>query len=77
MMNASGSSQVSYGVETLIEMRTEKDGRDVRPVILHIEKNKNGIPNVDVRLNYMPAYNCFAEVKEAEQEDAGTAREGR
>lgn len=77
MMNASGSSQVSYGVETLIEMRTEKNGRDVRPVILHIEKNKNGIPNVDVRLNYMPAYNCFTEVKEAEQEDAGTAREGR
>lgn len=77
MMNASGSSQVSYGVETLIEMRTEKNGRDVRPVVLHIEKNKNGIPNVDVRLNYMPAYNCFGEVKEAEQEDAGTAREGR
>lgn len=77
MMNASGSSQVSYGVETLIEMRTEKNGRDVRPVVLHIEKNKNGIPNVDVKLNYLPAYNCFAEVKEAKQEDAGTAREGR
>lgn len=77
MMNASGSSQVSYGVETLIEMRTEKNGRDVRQVVLHIEKNKNGTPNVDVRLNYVPAYNCFTEVKETEQEDAGTAREGR
>ena len=76
MMNASGSSTLQYKAETITEMRTEKNGQVVNTVALHIEKNRGGKP-CTVRLNYMPAYNCFAEVKEAKQEDAGTAREGR
>lgn len=76
MMHASGSSTLQFKAETITEMRTEKKEKDVNTIALHIEKNKRGKPCA-VRLNYMPAYNCFAEVKEAEQEDAGTAREGR
>lgn len=76
MMNASGSSTLQFKAETITEMRTEKKGQGVNTIALHIEKNKRGKP-CTVRLNYMPAYNCFAEVKGAKQEDAGTAREGR
>lgn len=76
MMNASGSSTLQYKAETITEMRTRKKGQGVNTVELHIEKNKRGKP-CTVELKYLPAYNCFAEVKEAEQEDAGTAREGR
>lgn len=76
MMNASGSSTLQYKAETITEMRTEKNGQGVNTVALHIEKNRGRKPCA-VRLNYMPAFNCFAEVKEAKQEDAGTAREGR
>lgn len=76
MMNASGSSTLQYKAETITEMRTKKKGQGENTVELHIEKNKRGKP-CTVKLKYAPAYNCFAEVKEAEQEDAGTAREGR
>ena len=76
MMNASGSSTLQYKAETITEMRTRKKEQGVNTVELHIEKNRGRKP-CTLRLNYMPAYNCFAEVKEAEQEDAGTAREGR
>lgn len=76
MMNASGSSTLQYKAETITEMRTEKNGQVVNTVALHIEKNRGGKP-CTVRLKYIPAYNWFAEVKEAKQEDAGTAREGR
>lgn len=76
MMNASGSSTLQYKAETITEMRTKKKGQGENTVELHIEKNKRGKP-CTIKLKYMPAFNCFAEVKEAEQEDAGTAREGR
>lgn len=76
MMNASGSSTLQYKAETITEMRTKKKGQGENTVELHIEKNKRGKP-CTVKLKYLPAYNCFAEVKEAKQEDAGTAREGR
>lgn len=76
MMNASGSSTLQYKAETITEMRTKKKGQGENTVELHIEKNKRGKP-CTVKLKYLPAYNCFGEVKEAEQEDAGTAREGR
>lgn len=76
MMNASGSSTLQYKAETITEMRTKKKGQGENTVELHIEKNKRGKP-CTVKLKYAPAYNCFGEVKEAKQEDAGTAREGR
>ena len=76
MMNASGSSTLQFKAETITEMRTEKNGQGVNTVALHIEKNRGRKP-CTVRLNYMPAFNCFTEVKEAKQEDAGTTREGR
>lgn len=76
MMNASGSSTLQYKAETITEMRTKKKGQGENTVELHVEKNKRGKP-CTVKLKYAPAYNCFAEVKEAEQEGAGTAREGR
>lgn len=76
MMNASGSSTLQYKAETITEMRTKKKGQGENTVELHIEKNKRGKP-CTVKLKYLPAYNCFGEVKEAKQEDAGTAREGR
>lgn len=76
MMNASGSSTLQYKAETITEMRAKKKGQGENTVELHIEKNKRGKP-CTVKLKYAPAYNCFGEVKEAKQEDAGTAREGR
>lgn len=76
MMNVNGSTRLSYDVETITEMRAEKGEKSVKSVTLHIVKNKSYKP-CTVELKYLPAYNCFAEVKEAEQEDAGTAREGR
>lgn len=76
MMNVNGSTRLSYDVETITEMRAEKDGESVKSVTLHIVKNKSYKPCA-LKLKYLPAYNCFAEVKEAEQEGAGTAREGR
>ena len=75
MMNVNGSTRLSYDVESITEMRAEQ-GESVKTVTLHIVKNKSGKPCA-VKLNYMPAYNCFTKVKEAKQEDAGTAREGR
>lgn len=75
MMNVNGSTRLSYDVESITEMRAEQ-GESVKTVTLHIVKNKSGKPCA-VKLKYLPAHNCFAEVKEAEQEDAGTAREGR
>lgn len=76
MMNVNGSTRLSYDVETITEMRAEKGEKSVKSVTLHIVKNKRGKPCA-VKLKYLPAYNCFAEVKEAKQEDTGTAREGR
>lgn len=76
MMNASGSSTLQYKAETITEMRTKKKGQGENTVELHIEKNKRGKP-CTVKLKYLPAYNCFAKVMEAEQEDAGKVREGR
>lgn len=76
MMNVNGSTRLSYDVETITEMRAEKDGESIKSVTLHIVKNKSYKPCA-LKLKYLPAYNCFAEVKEAKQEDAGTAREGR
>ena len=75
MMNVNGSTRLSYDVESITEMRAEQ-GESVKTVTLHIVKNKSGKPCA-VKLKYLPAFNCFTEVKEAEQEDAGTAREGR
>lgn len=76
MMNVNGSTRLSYDVETITEMRAKQDSKGVNKVTLHIVKNKRGKP-CTVKLKYLPAYNCFGEVKETEQEDAGTAREGR
>lgn len=76
MMNVNGSTRLSYDVETITEMRAENDGESVKSVTLHIVKNKSYKPCA-LKLKYLPAYNCFAEVKEAEQEDAGKVREGR
>ena len=76
MMNVNGSTRLSYDVETITEMRAEQGEKSVKSVTLHIVKNKSNKP-CTLELKYLPAYNCFAEVKEAKQEDAGTAREGR
>lgn len=76
MMNVNGSTRLSYDVETITEMRAEQGEKSVKSVTLHIVKNKSYKP-CTLELKYLPAYNCFAEVKEAKQEDAGTAREGR
>lgn len=76
MMNVNGSTRLSYDVETITEMRAENDGESVKSVTLNIVKNKSYKPCA-LKLKYLPAYNCFAEVKEAEQEDAGKVREGR
>lgn len=76
MMNVNGSTRLSYDVETITEMRAEQGEKSAKTVTLHIVKNKSSKPCA-IKLKYMPAFNCFAEVKEAEQEDAGTAREGR
>lgn len=76
MMNVNGSTRLSYDVETITEMRAEQGEKSVKSVTLHIVKNKSYKP-CTVKLKYLTAYNCFGEVKEAEQEDAGTAREGR
>lgn len=76
MMNVNGSTRLSYDVETITEMRAEKGEKSVKSVTLHIVKNKSYKPCA-MELKYLPAYNCFAEVKEAKQEDTGTAREGR
>lgn len=76
MMNASGSSTLQFKAETITEMRIEKNGQGFNTVALHIEKNRGRKP-CTVKLNYMPAFNCFTEVEEAKQEDAGKVREGR
>lgn len=76
MMNVNGSARLSYDVETITEMRAEQGEKSVKSVTLHIVKNKSYKPCA-LKLKYLPAYSCFAEVKEAKQEDAGTAREGR
>lgn len=76
MMNVNGSTRLSYDVETITEMRAEQGEKSVKSVTLHIVKNKSYKP-CTLELKYLPAYNYFAEVKEAKQEDAGTAREGR
>ena len=76
MMNVNGSTRLSYDVETITEMRAEQGEKSVKSVTLHIVKNKSYKP-CTLELKYLPAYNCFTEVKEAEQKDAGTAREGR
>lgn len=76
MMNVNGSTRLSYDVETITEMRAEKDEKSVKSVTLHIVKNKSYKP-CTLELKYLPAFNCFAEVKEAKQEDAGKVREGR
>lgn len=76
MMNVNGSTRLSYDVETITEMRAEQGEKSAKTVTLHIVKNKSSKPCA-IKLKYMPAFNCFAEVKEAKQEDAGTAREGR
>ena len=57
-------------------MRAKQGEKSVKSVTLDIVKNKSYKP-CTLELKYLPAYNCFAEVEEAEQEDAGTAREGR
>ena len=76
MMNVNGSTRLSYDVETITEMRAKQGEKSVKTVTLHIVKNKSYKP-CTLELKYLPAFNCFAEVKEAEQEGAGTAREGR
>lgn len=76
MMNVNGSTRLSYDVETITEMRAEQGEKSVKSVTLHIVKNKSYKP-CTLELKYLPAYNCFAEVKEAKQEDAGKVREGR
>lgn len=76
MMNVNGSTRLSYDVETITEMRAEQGEKSAKTVTLHIVKNKSYKPCA-LKLKYLPAYNCFGEVKEAKQEDAGTAREGR
>ena len=76
MMNVNGSTRLSYDVETITEMRAEQGEKSAKTVTLHIVKNKSSKPCA-IKLKYMPAHNCFAEVKEAKQEDAGKVREGR
>lgn len=76
MMNVNGSTRLSYDVETITEMRAEQGEKSAKSVTLHIVKNKSYKP-CTLELKYLPAYNCFAEVKEAKQEGAGKVREGR
>lgn len=76
MMNVNGSTRLSYDVETITEMRAEQGEKSVKSVTLHIVKNKSYKP-CTLELKYLPAYNCFAEVEETKQEDAGKVREGR